>query len=142
MPQEVEGLASEKEHDFVAEKAKSKAIPQPKTPLRDHKEPGVGQLAAGFPKLGHLGIKSVLDENEVACGARNLVQVSELKEAPEELDTGSSSSTIASTDAEMMCPSIKCGPVEKAVKCCARDIDEQDVAIVDACLELIKFGKD
>ena len=66
-------------------------------------------FTAGFPKLGYLGVKSIFEENGICFGEKNLTQASELKEKLEQLGIKSSNSTIASVDAELMCPSIKCG---------------------------------
>jgi hypothetical protein len=147
------GLASEKEIAFLKEKIKSKAIPQPKILIKDHKTPdGEGNFptrlvvpatnfTAGFPKLGYLGIKSVFEEHGVNFERRTITQASSLKRILEELHLKQGECTIASVDAEAMYPSIKFDLIKKAVEYYARNItDENEMAKVDKCLELIKFG--
>ena len=70
----------------------SKAVPQPKILIKDHKECRIDgsfptrlvvpatNFTAGFPKLGYLGIKKILDTADVNYGKRNIVQASDLKE--------------------------------------------------------------
>jgi hypothetical protein len=85
-------IASEKELMFLDEKIRSKAIPQPKILIKDHKGPDQEgnfptrlvvpptNFTAGFPKLGYMGIKSVFEEQGIDFEARTIVQASSLKE--------------------------------------------------------------
>ena len=151
--EELQELASEKELAFLDEKIRSKAIPQPKILIKDHKEPDAEgnfptrlvvpatNFTAGFPKLGYKGIKSVFEEHDIDFEARTITQASSLKENLEELGLKRGDCTIASIDAEAMYPSIKFDLIKKAVEYYARNItDENEIDKVNKCLDLIKFG--
>jgi len=132
---------------------KSKAIPQPKILIKDHKEPDqegnfptrlvvpATNFTAGFPKLGYLGIKSIFEENGVDFEQRTITQAASLKEKLEVLDLKRGDCTIASVDAEAMYPSIKFDLIKKAIEFYARDItDENEIEKINKCLDLIQFG--
>ena len=91
--------------------------PHAKVLIKDHKTPDeqgrfptclaapATNFTAGFPKLGHLGIKQIFDSNNVDHGSRNIVQAVNLKTKLEEVELNSDNATIASIGAEAMCPS-------------------------------------
>lgn len=148
-----ETIASDNEQAFLVEKVKSKAIPQPKILIKDHKNPDsdgtfpsrlvvpATNFTAGFPKLGYLGIQSILDQNGgLEYGSRNLVQASDLKDLLERKNYRANKCTIASIDAEMMYPSIKFGLIKKAVEYYSCNLQEEDKKMINVCLEMIKFG--
>ena len=150
---ELQELASDKELAFLDEKIRSKAIPQPKILIKDHKEPDsegnfptrlvvpATNFTAGFPKLGYMGIKSIFEENDVSFDSRTIIQASSLKANLEGLGLKQENCTIASVDAEAMYPSIKFSLIKKAVEYYARNItDENEIDKVNKCLDLIKFG--
>lgn len=118
---EIEEMATDKECEFICEKVKSKAVPQPKLLIKDHKKPDLEgnfptrfvvpaqNFMAGFPKLGYKGIQQTFEENGMYIGNRNLVQASELKEDIKDMEVKSDRATIASVNAVEMYPSIKYG---------------------------------
>lgn len=149
---EIQGIISEDEYRFLQQKIKSKAIPQPKILIKDHKKKNqegdfptrlvvpATNFTAGFPKLGYMGIKKIFEENDVNYGQKNLVQASDLKEKLESIKLDANDTTIVSIDAEMMYPSIKYGLIKKAIKYYSSELNDHEAELVDTCLDLIRFG--
>eukprot|EP00957_Ditylum_brightwellii_P158478 12062905-Ditylum_brightwellii.AAC.1 len=82
---------------FLWEGLNSKEIPQPQLLVKDHKDPDEAgffptrlvipttNFIATFSKIGYLGIKKALDENNVSCSKYTIVQSSDLKSRLEQL---------------------------------------------------------
>ena len=74
------GLLSDNEKAFLKEKIQTKAVPQPKILIKDHKPADAEgnfpthlvvpatNFTAGFPKMGYLGIKKIFEENGIKYG--------------------------------------------------------------------------
>ena len=151
---EYSSLFSKKERAFLTEKIKSKAIPTPRLLIKDHKKKRsdgnfdtrlvvpATNFTAGFSKISYMGIKKLLDKNNVWYGKHNIVQAVDLKEELEffsdEIKKGQS--TIISINAEAMYPSIKYGLIEKAIWFYARDLSDDEKETIKNCLQLLKFG--
>ena len=75
-------VLSENEFGFLKQKANLKAVPMPKTLIKDHKKAHnqgrfptclvlpATNFTAGFPKLEYLGIKRIFNSNNVKCGTK------------------------------------------------------------------------
>jgi len=99
----------------------------------------VTNFTSAFPKLGYLGIKKSLTATMSTTPKRTIVQASLLKSQLEELDIRKDDVTLASVDADAMCPSIKCKLVKQVVDHCSRNLDDNKRTI-NVCLQMIKFG--
>ena len=150
--QELDPYISTNEREYLKEKVQSKAIPNPKILVKDHKKPGPdGRLptrlvvpatnfTAGFPKIGYLGIKNLFKEHDVDYRQRNIVQASDLKTKLENLPINFENSTIVSVDAEAMYPSIKFQLIYDAVLYYANALPPETHRTINLCLGLIYFG--
>ena len=150
--QELDPYISTNEREYLKEKVQSKAIPNPKILVKDHKKPGpdgrfptrlvvpATNFTAGFPKIGYLGIKNLFKEHDVDYGQRNIVQASDLKTKLENLPINFENSTIDSVDAEAMYPSIKFQLIYDAVLYYADTLPPETHRTIILCLDLIYFG--
>mgnify|MGYP001787478984 FL=1 len=146
------GIFSDKEEQFVQQTIQSKAIPSPKLLIKDHKNPDsegnfptrlvvpANNFTSGFPRIGYLGIKRILDNNKVNYMSKTIIQASNLKEQLETLGITCNNSTIVSIDAENFYPSVRLKLVRKAVYYFSRNLPEEDQINIEHCLDLIKFG--
>ena len=147
-----EWMLSDNERGYLTDKIQSKAIPQPKILIKDHKKKGsdgnypsrlvvpATNFTAGFSQLGYLGIKCILDSNKVKYNQREIIQASDLKGQVEHMSINASNSTIATVDAVSMYPSIKFSLIEKAVEHYSKSLDEDDLTKIRACLKFLEFG--
>ena len=104
------------EENFVRQLLATKAIPDPKLLIKDHKttnEKGkfptrlvipATNFTATFSKIGYLGIKRCLDKVKVNYSRFSIVQASDLKERLEEKKLVREEVTIASVYAINMYP--------------------------------------
>jgi tRNA uridine 5-carbamoylmethylation protein Kti12 len=81
-------------------------------------------FTAAFPKIGYIGIKKILDSNEVDYSSKTIIQASGLKKTLESLQITSTKSTIVSIDAVDFYPSIRFKLVKKAVHYFSRNLPE------------------
>ena len=128
------------------------AIPSPKLLIKDHKKHDLEgnfptrlavpatNFTSGFPKIGYLGIKRILDENKVDYMSKTIIQASDLKDQLENRGITCNNSTIASIDAENFYPSVRLKLVRKAVNHFSKNLPEEDQITMEHCLDLIKFG--
>jgi len=146
------GILSDKEESFVKQKIDSMAIPSPKLLIKDHKKPDqegnfptrlvvpATNFTSGFPKIGYLGIKRILDENKVDYMSKTIIQASDLKDQLENRGITCNNSTIVSIDAENFYPSVRLKLVRNAVNHFSENLPEEDQITIEHCLDLIKFG--
>ena len=97
-------------------------------------------FTAGFPKIGYLGIKRIIDEAGVKYARKTIVQACDLKSTLEKLDLKRNKSTIMSLYIKDMYPYIRYKVVERAIFYFARNLGEEKKLQIRRCLELIKFG--
>ena len=143
---------NEKEFLFLCESINSKSIPTPKLLIKDHKNPEKSgnfpsrlvvpatNFAAGFPRIGYLGIKRIFNENDIVYNNNTIIQASDLKEDLEKLALKRDETTIISLHIKAMYPSIKFDVVKKAVKFFAKNLEREELRKIETCLEMIKFG--
>ena len=149
---QIQDNQTENEADFLIQNLKSKAIPSPKLLIKDHKKADnkgnyptrlvvpANNFTSGFPRMGYLGIKKILDDNRINYMRKTIIQASDLKEKIETMDITNSNSTIISIDAEAFYPSVKLKLVRKAVHYFTTELPEEDQIKIDDCLEMVKFG--
>ena len=149
---ELDPYLSTNERTCLKEKIESKAVPNPKILVKNHKKQNADgtfptrlvvpatNFTAGFPKIGYLGIKHLLDKYEVDYGSKNIIQSSDLKQKLESLPFNMSNSTIVSVDAEAMYPSIKFQLIYDAVQYYAETLPPETHKTINLCLDLIFFG--
>ena len=149
---QIQDNLTENEADFLIQNLKSKAIPSPKLLIKDHKKADnkgnyptrlvvpANNFTSGFPRMGYLGIKKILDDNGINYMRKTIIQASDLKEKIETMDITNSNSTIISIDAEAFYPSVKLKLVRKAVHYFTTELPEEDQIKIDDCLEMVKFG--
>ena len=149
---ELDRYLSKNEREFLKEKVNSKAIPQPKILVKDHKKKNSNgsyptrlvvpatNFTAGFPKIGYLGIKNLFKKHKVEFGQRNIVQASDLKDKLEKFNINAGNATIVSVDAEAMYPSIKFQLIYDAVQYYAEAMPPETNKAISLCLDLIFFG--
>ena len=106
---------------------KKKYFPTPKLLIKDHKRlTRMGEFpmrvlisatnfSATFAKIGYLGVKNMLEKNEINYTIFTIVQASQVKEEWEIKKWKRDEVTIASIDAVAMYPSIKFPLVKKAI---------------------------
>jgi GIY-YIG catalytic domain len=150
--EEKRDILSDKEAEFLHQSINSKAIPSPKLLIKDHKKADkngdfqtrlvvpANNFTSAFPKLGYLGIKKILDENNIDYASRTIIQASDLKQKLENMDIRYDNSTIISIDAVDYYPSIKFKLVKKAVYFFSKDLNDEDQMKIEDCLDMIKFG--
>jgi GIY-YIG catalytic domain len=150
--EEKRDFLSMKETLFLKQSIDSKAIPSPKLLIKDHKKVDnkgnfptrlvvpANNFTSAFPKLGYLGIKKILDANNVNYMKRTIIQASDLKSKLENLGITCNNSTIVSIDAVDYYPSIKFKLVKKAVHFFSENLQEDDQIKIEECLDMIKFG--
>jgi hypothetical protein len=97
-------------------------------------------FTAAFPKMGYLGIKRILDLNNVPYNAKTIIQASDLKERLEQLNLKANNCTIVSIDAIKYYPSVHFKLVRKAVHYYSQHLSEQARTTIDQCLTMISFG--
>ena len=107
---------SKNEVGHINESLKTKVIPTPKILINDHKKlTSMGELptrlvipatyfSATFAKVGYLGLKNILEKNEINYTKFTIVQASQVKEEWEILNWKRDKVTIASIDAVAMYP--------------------------------------
>ena len=100
----------------------------------------VTNFTAMFSKIGHLGIKQMLDKGKVNYSRVSIVQASNPKEVLEELKIKKDEVTIASVDAINMFLLIKLSTSKKVVIVFARKLTAATKKTINLCLELIRFG--
>jgi hypothetical protein len=150
--EEKRDILSDKEAEFLYQSINSKAIPSPKLLIKDHKKADengdfqtrlvvpANNFTSAFPKLGYLGIKKILDDNNVDYASRMIIQASDLKQKLENMDIKCDNSTIISINAVDYYPSIKFKLVKKAVYFFSKDLNDEDQMKIEDCLDMIKFG--
>ena len=89
---EIEDYLSEKEEKFSTKPLKSKSIPTPKVIIKDHIKANkddnfpsrlivpAKNFTSGFPQLGYLGIKRILDSENFNYEDRTITQALKLKD--------------------------------------------------------------
>ena len=75
-----------------------------------------------FAKVGYLGLKKILEKNEINYTRFTIVQASQVKEEWEILNRKRNEVTIASIDAVALYPSIKISLVKKAISYFTRNL--------------------
>ena len=146
-----EPILSKHEFEFLEESIDTKAIPTPKLLIKDHKKMINGHyptrlvipatnFTATFSKLGYLGLKSILDENNITYNKHTITQASNLKEKLEKLKIKRDNSTIASLDIENMYPSVRFSIIKKAVTHYTLNLPTEIKEKVRHCLNMIEFG--
>jgi hypothetical protein len=146
-------FCSKGERDFVQESLKSKAIPSPKLLVKDHKKKDKwGQyptrlvipatnFTSSFPKLGCLGIKKILDDDETIDYVKKMiVQASQAKNRLEKLHINKSRNTIFSLYIESFYASITYSLVETTINYFATDLSMKNKLMIRECRKLIHFG--
>ena len=75
----MEELFNQNEYNFIKETIESRAIPTPKSLVKDQKKPdregnfptrllvSATNFTAAFPKLGYIGIKKIFDKEKLNC---------------------------------------------------------------------------
>ena len=136
----------------INESLKTKAIPTPKLLIKGHKKlTSMGKLptrlvipetnfSATYTKVGYLGLKHILEKNEINYTKFTIVQASEVKYEWEILNWKRNEVTISSIDAVAMYPSIKFPLVKKAISYFTRNLPKSQQSNVKLCLKLIAFG--
>ena len=79
-------------------------------------------LSATFSKVGYLGLKKLLEKNEINYTKFTIVQASQVKEEWEILNWKRNEVTFSSIDAVAMYPSIKFPLVKKAISYFTRNL--------------------
>ena len=114
----------------------SKAIPTPKLLIKDQKKlKSIGELptrlvipatkfSATFAKDGYLGLKNILENNEINYTKFTIVQASQVKEEWEILNWKRNEVKITSIYAVAMYPSIKFPLVKKAISYFTRNLSK------------------
>ena len=118
----------------INESLKTKAIPTPKLLIKYHKKmSNMGKFptrlvipatnfSATFAKIGYLGVKNILEKNEINYTKFTIVQASQVKEVWDIIKGKRDEVTIASIDAVAMYPSIKSPLVKKAISYFTRNL--------------------
>ena len=147
-----EDLLSANEEKFLTKSIDSRSIPTPKLIIKDHKKQDqngdypsrlivpASNFISGFPRLGYLGIRRILDENKINYEKRTIVQASTLKMEIEKMKLKKREVTIAKLDIVAMYPSIQFLIVKKAVRYFARELSSENNQKIEKCLEMIGFG--
>ena len=143
---------SKNEVGHINESLKTKSIPTPKSLIKYHKElTSMGdfqtrlvipstKFSDTFAKVGYLGLKNTLEENEINYTKFTIVQASKVKEEWEVLNWKINEVTIASMDAVEMYPLIKLPLVKKSILYFTRNLPKIQQYTVTLCLKLIAFG--
>ena len=97
-------------------------------------------FSATFAKVGYLGMKNTLKNNEKNYTKFTIIQASQVKEEWEILNWKRIEVTISSIDAVAMYPSIKFPLVKKAISYFTRNLSKSQQSSVKLCLKLIAFG--
>ena len=97
-------------------------------------------FSATFTKVGYLGLKNLLEKNEINYTKFTIVQASQVKEEWEILNGKRNEFTIASIDAVSMYLSIKFPLLKKAISYFTRNLPKIQPSTVKLCLKLIAFG--
>ena len=97
-------------------------------------------FSATFAKVGYLGLKNILEKNEINYTKFTIFQASQVKEDWEILNWKRNEVTIASIDAVAMYPSIKFPLVKKAISYFPKNLPRSQQSTVKLCLKLIAFG--
>ena len=148
----MKNLQTESNHKFLTKSIDSRSIPTPKLIIKDHKKQDqngdypsrlivpASNFISGFPRLGYLGIRRILDENKINYEKRTIVQASTLKMEIEKMKLKKREVTIAKLDIVAMYPSIQFLIVKKAVRYFARELSSENNQKIEKCLEMIGFG--
>ena len=97
-------------------------------------------FSATFEKIGYLGLKNILEKNDINYTKFTIVQASQVKVEWEILNWKGNEVTIASIDAVAIYPSIKFTLVKKAISYFTRNLPKSQQPTVKLCLKLIAFG--
>ena len=146
-----EPLLSRNEYDFLMEGMDSKSIPNPKVLIKDHKEKVNGNFptrliilptnfTATFSKVGYLGLKPILNNNETNYNCFTVTRASNLKSNPEKLKITRENSTLASLHKEKVYPSIRFSIIQKAVTYYTSHLPTTTKNKIRTCLKMIKFS--
>ena len=115
----LEETLSEKELKFLSKTLEAKSIPTPKLIIKDYKkvnEKGdypsrliipASNFTSGFPRLGYLDIKRILDSAKINYEEKNITQASTLKEEIVILKVKKNEVASAKLDIVAMYPSIQ-----------------------------------
>ena len=93
-----------------------------------------------FATVGYLGLKNILEKNEINDTKFTIVQESQVNEEWEVWGWKRNEVTIASIDAVAMYPSIEFPLVKKAISYFTRNLPKSQQSTVKLCLKLIAFG--
>ena len=144
-------LISSKEHKYLMKRIRAKSIPSLKIRIKDHKPiingmykvkliiPYTNYLS-GFSKLAYEELKKVFEVNNVQFN--NLLKDSyETKRFIGEL-TGLVDCKLVSLDVKDIYPSISFNLIRQAIRYFMKNykFTKKDKKIVEACLEVLKFG--
>ena len=97
-------------------------------------------ISAILAKVVYLGLKNVLEKNEITYTKFTIVQASQVKEEWDILNWKISEVTIASIDAVAMYPSIKLPLVKKSISYLTINLSKIQKSTVKLCPKLIAFG--
>eukprot|EP00957_Ditylum_brightwellii_P077623 5899262-Ditylum_brightwellii.AAC.1 len=134
----IKPLLTKNERDFLQEGIASKAILQSQLLVKDHKEPEedgsfptrlvipATNFTATFSKLGYLGIKQILYDNEVNYSRFTIIQASDIKERLEDLAVQRRDVTMMSLDVENMYPSVRLKLIQKALTYYSHNLSKDD----------------
>eukprot|EP00957_Ditylum_brightwellii_P177403 13512734-Ditylum_brightwellii.AAC.1 len=149
--EELKPLLNTKEFNFLIEGINSREIPEPQLLIKDHKKMKNGayltrliipssNFAATFSKLGYLGIKHILDTNNVNYTRYTIQQASELKEKLEKMNLKENKITSALLDVVNMYLSTSLLLIKQAMHHYTKNLSVKDKLTFESSLPMISFG--
>eukprot|EP00957_Ditylum_brightwellii_P206468 15348554-Ditylum_brightwellii.AAC.1 len=144
---QLEDILGEKEMNFLKEGIKSRAILEPQLLIKDHMNlrdnehyqtplviPAMN-FAATFSKIGYLGIRKILDDNNANYVKHTITQASHLKEQLDQLNLQCEQVTIMSLSVVNMYPSIFLLLIKKAMQHYSRNLSRDEKKKIEWCMK-------
>ena len=147
MLESIEDILSQGKYNYIKSTMNKKAVPTVKLLIKDGKkleengDPKIRlvipakNFTAGFPRVGQRGIKQIMQKK-----TWTLIYAGFLKTELENIGIRLDETTQILFDARELDPSIKCNVIRKAIHYFLTDAPENDKAMVNKCLEMVKFG--